>query len=87
MLEGGDVTRQLVRTWNRGEKQAAAVLRVVAESPATSGEVAAELDIDQRVACAVLRYLWQGGHLARERYQRAGQRHGFLYRARAVCGG
>lgn len=77
------MSRRFVRTWRRPLKQSAEVLRVVREQPATSIEVAAELEITQRIACAVLRHLWQGGLLSRELIAGANNTVAYRYRAAA----
>ncbi len=74
------------RIWNRDErgglKQIAAVLQVVTDGPSTSQDVADELGIPRKTACAVLIKLHSDGLLKRKRLEPAEPRPGmrsFLY--------
>jgi|HubBroStandDraft_1064217.scaffolds.fasta_scaffold104291_2 hypothetical protein len=55
------------------------ILRVVSESPSTTGEVSALTGLPRKHCCAILRYLWQSGVLTREPYKRPGIRGAFLW--------
>lgn len=55
------------------------ILNVVRKGPATTPEVVAITGLPLKFCCSILRQLWQRGMLVRERFDRAGMNHTFVY--------